>query len=167
VSPEQAEMSGLDIDTRSDIYSGPRPHNSLVHNGVSSCSSQASFLIVTLVDGLSRLWTPADPGGIQACSRWLSEARATPPGIRFKSLASWRDASAADAGTATGDAGTPAGVRVVGFDDRWCRSFVAQPPATGWEASGFRIMAMNFEFGRLAKTFAAYLGSKLHNSELL
>jgi hypothetical protein len=33
-------------------------------------------------------------------------------------------------------AGTPSGVRAFLAVNRWCRSFLAQPPATGFDASG-------------------------------
>jgi hypothetical protein len=69
-----------------------------------------------------------EASGFQARSRWLSEA--TPPVSDGSIVASWRDAILGRLA-----AGTPTGVQ--GEWDpgiRWCRC--AQPPATGFHASG-------------------------------
>jgi hypothetical protein len=97
----------------------------------------------------------ADAGGIPAISRWLSEAtppdprsppKCTPAGVPAIPREDPRLASALDSilqrvgGVAehrhlsARGAGTPAGVRLFVFRNRWCR--FAQPPANGFDPSG-------------------------------
>ena len=81
-----------------------------------------------------------NPEGIGACSRWLSEGRAIPPDRKRKCLASRRDGSVCRRRyreRRSALASLP-GCDVCGTVNRWCRSCLAQPPATCWEAFGFR-----------------------------
>ena len=84
------------------------------------------------LSGLSDNSSVPEAEGFPACSRWLSEARATPPVHRPTNIASRQGCQRAATFSVSPAAlaAIPSGCEAFSFSIRWYRSSLAQPPAT-------------------------------------
>ena len=99
--------------------------------------------VYTVFKVVSYLRACFKPGGFPAISRGLSEA--TPPVPRQMQRRSLRDRSKS-VPSEPSVAGILSGCVALLARSRWCRSFVAQPPANRWDASGITGITSRFAF---------------------